>query len=123
MMYERHVNLKPESTQVTLERSHTRPFPAVCGWIPARVQSRAAGQRPRPASWSLHTAAWCTADRSGVVVTQQCFECHTHHWTTAFVSFLLSVHAYHVKTRREEEMDFGCHTLRPSRVWIILLLN
>lgn len=58
-------------------------------------------QRPRVAFPSLHTAAWHTTDLSAMVVTQQCFECHTHHWTTAFISFLLSVHACHVKRRRE----------------------
>ena len=101
---------KRQRTWVTLERSRARPSPAVCGWVPAAGQSEPLRQRPRVAFPSLHTAAWCTTDRSAMVVTQHCFECHTNHWTTAFTSFLLSV-----MSRREEKMAFGCHTLRHSR--------
>lgn len=116
------MKLKHQSTSVTLEHSRARPLPVVSGWICCRAES-SSWDRPRMAFSSLHTAARRATDRSALAVTQQCSECRTYHWTAAFISFLLSVHACHFKTRRQEKMAFGCHTLRHSRVQIILLLN
>ena len=93
-----------------------------CGCFPfAMAELSSCDKRPFVAFSSLRTAAWHAAHHGDMVIIQQHFEYHTYHCTTAFIYFLLSVNACHVKTRKEK-MNCKYHKLRHGRLWIILLL-